>query len=1016
MERECAEDAALRARVERLLSAHEPAKVFFDDCRPALSLAESGAVVGEAVSAEEELGRHIGPYKLLQKIGEGGCGVVYMAEQEKPVRRRVALKIIKLGMDTKSVIARFEAERQALAMMDHPNIARVLEAGATEAGRPYFVMELVHGIRITEYCDDRQLDTRQRLDLFIQVCHAIQHAHQKGIIHRDIKPSNILITHHDGVAVPKVIDFGIAKAIEEKLTDKTLFTLYGNFIGTPAYMSPEQADFSGLDIDTRSDIYSLGVLLYELLTGKPPFEQNELLASGLDEMRKTLRECEPHRPSTRLDTFQPAELTATALRRHIEPLRLQLLLKGDLDWIVMKALEKDRRRRYETANGLAMDVRCFLDNEPVLARSPSRWYRFQKLVQRNRGVFAAAGAVALALVIGLGTAAGLFIQEREMRRRAVAAEQVAERSRANEAELRRQAETREKITQAALFISQGKLDEADKVAAKIIFRQPTLEGAAVLRSLGEWHALQRQPAWKQAAGRFSSLLQVNQLDGWDVVTLDFFRCGVALAELKDKDGFERCRREAIARFAGATNPVVAGRIVKISLLLPAEGKLIRNLNSLVDLAMPGMPMSINAQPSAGMVWRQTPAESVSVQTTNPAATLAGLNNNLPVLIGACSFDGASVGLEFNESVDAASATNQAHYSIAGTTVTNVKLGADGKSVVLWLTPPMTGEFVVTVNDVKDLSQNPIASGSTIRGTVLDLRQRDFETRQPFSVSYAGNVATIESGGADIWMTADQFGFVYTTVDGDFDYRLKIHSIEPAWDRFTRVGLMARDSLNDTRCREVTVAFNAEKTFQVLVRTVAGGDTISQPPNPLPAAPGSNLWVRLQRAGTVFHAYSSTNGTEWTQLYQFDSTIGAEGPFADPIHLGIATCAYSSNKTAKAVVSDFVVTPIAPANTAISLALLEYRRGDYASAVTWSRRCLAHPDYNPARFATAQLILAMSLRQLGEVESARFQLAQGRNQIERKFESSLDPGGAAQGYWFDWVFARTLLDEAQVVIH
>jgi hypothetical protein len=487
LERECAGDAALRARVERLLSAHGESKGFFDDCRPALSLAESGAVGGEAVSAELELGRRIGPYKLLQKIGEGGCGVVYMAEQEKPVRRRVALKIIKLGMDTKSVIARFEAERQALAMMDHPNIARVLEAGATEAGRPYFVMELVHGIRITEYCDDRQLDTRQRLDLFIQVCHAIQHAHQKGIIHRDIKPSNILITHHDGVAVPKVIDFGIAKAIEEKLTDKTLFTLYGNFIGTPAYMSPEQADLSGLDIDTRSDIYSLGVLLYELLTGKPPFEQNELLASGLDEMRKTLREREPHRPSTRLDTFQPAELTATALRRHIEPPRLQLLLKGDLDWIVMKALEKDRRRRYETANGLAMDVRCFLDNEPVSARSPSRWYRFQKLVRRNRGVFAAAGAVALALVIGLGTAAGLFIQEREMRRRAVAAEQVAERSRANEAELRRQAETREKITQAALFISQGKLDEADKVAAKIIFRQPTLEGAAVLRSLGEWH-------------------------------------------------------------------------------------------------------------------------------------------------------------------------------------------------------------------------------------------------------------------------------------------------------------------------------------------------------------------------------------------------------------------------------------------------------------------------------------------------------------------------------------------------
>jgi serine/threonine protein kinase len=267
----------------------------------------------------------------------------------------------------------------------------------------------------------------------------IQHAHQKGIIHRDIKPSNILVTHHDGVPVPKVIDFGIAKAIDEKLTDKTLFTIYGNFIGTPAYMSPEQAEYSGLDIDTRSDIYSLGVLLYELLTGKTPFEQNELLASGLDEMRKTLREREPHRPSTRLDTFQPDELTATALRRHIEPPKLQLLLKGDLDWIVMKALEKDRRRRYETANGLAMDVRRFLYNEPVLARPPSRWYRFQKLVRRNRGVFAAAGAVTLALTIGLGASTWLFLQERKAERQ--------------QAQLRHEAESREKIIHAALLVS-----------------------------------------------------------------------------------------------------------------------------------------------------------------------------------------------------------------------------------------------------------------------------------------------------------------------------------------------------------------------------------------------------------------------------------------------------------------------------------------------------------------------------------------------------------------------------------
>jgi len=355
----CASDAVLRARIERLLATHERADQFFEGCvagmKPDLDEAEKELEHPAPDAPDEQVGKRVGNYKLLQKIGEGGCGAVYMAEQEKPVRRRVALKIIKLGMDTKQVIARFEAERQALAMMDHPSIARVLDAGATETGRPYFVMELVHGVRITTFCDERNLDTRARLDLFVQVCHAIQHAHQKGIIHRDVKPSNILVTLHDGVPVPKVIDFGIAKATEAPLTDKTLFTAYGHFVGTPAYMSPEQADMSGLDVDTRSDIYSLGVLLYELLTGKTPFDSRELMKSGLDEMRRTLREKEPHRPSTKLNTLPDTELTATALHRQSEPPNLKSQLSGDLDWIVMKALEKHRSRRYETANALAMD-------------------------------------------------------------------------------------------------------------------------------------------------------------------------------------------------------------------------------------------------------------------------------------------------------------------------------------------------------------------------------------------------------------------------------------------------------------------------------------------------------------------------------------------------------------------------------------------------------------------------------------------------------------------------------------
>jgi len=369
----------------------------------------------------------LGRYKLLERVGEGGCGVVYVAEQTEPVRRRVALKVIKLGMDTKQVVARFEAERQALALMDHSNIAKVLDAGASELGRPYFVMELVRGIPITHYCDQNQMSTQARLGLFIQVCQAVQHAHQKGIIHRDIKPSNILLTVNDGVPVPKVIDFGIAKATEGRLTDATIYTQLHQFIGTPAYMSPEQAEMTSLDIDTRSDIYSLGVLLYELLAGRKPFEAKELMAAGLDVMRRTIREQEPARPSTKFATLQGEELSTTAKRRATEAPKLVRQLQGDLDWIVMKCLEKDRTRRYETANGLAADLQRHLSNEPVLAWPPSTAYKLQKAYQRNTAAFA------VVLVAATAFSAWQATRANREARRAVAAEGIA-RQRLTESE------------------------------------------------------------------------------------------------------------------------------------------------------------------------------------------------------------------------------------------------------------------------------------------------------------------------------------------------------------------------------------------------------------------------------------------------------------------------------------------------------------------------------------------------------------------------------------------------------
>lgn len=545
-----------------------------------------------SVPPAEKPGDRIGRYKILQQIGEGGCGVVYMAEQEEPVRRKVALKVIKLGMDTKSVIARFEAERQALALMDHPNIAKVLDAGATETGRPFFVMELVRGVRITDYCDEAKLSTADRLDLFVQVCQAVQHAHQKGIIHRDLKPSNILVTINDGVPVPKVIDFGIAKATtDQRLTDKTLFTAYEQFIGTPAYMSPEQAVMTSLDIDTRSDIYALGVLLYELLTGRTPFDAHDLLRAGFDEMRRTICEKEPERPSTRLSGMGQSDLTHVAQRRHSDAPKLIHLLRGDLDWVVMKALEKDRTRRYDTANALAADIQRYLNNEPVIARPPSSVYRFQKLVRRHKTAFAAVGAVAAALVIGLGLSLYLFVRERAARERAVAAEkeqarlrQRAEAGLAAEAKLREQAERGKKYGEAGLLLSQRKFAEAEKLVNEV---PPHPAAASIFSVLGMVHMSRGN--WRAAISNYTTVMRLTPADQPALQHHPYHYLAPLLLQIGDVQGYRQHCERMLREFGATSDPLIAERTAKDCSILPPPDAWLPQIAKLADVAVAAGP-------------------------------------------------------------------------------------------------------------------------------------------------------------------------------------------------------------------------------------------------------------------------------------------------------------------------------------------------------------------------------------------------------------------------------------------
>jgi serine/threonine protein kinase len=587
----CGGDAELRANVEALLKAHQESGEFLEQA-PA-------EIKTQNLTPGEKGGDRIGRYKLLQQIGEGGCGVVFMAEQEEPVRRKVAIKIVKPGLDTKGVIARFEAERQALALMDHANIAHIFDAGTTESGRPYFVMELVRGVKITDYSDQNSLPTIARLDLFIHVCGAVQHAHQKGIIHRDLKPSNILVTTTaEGNALPKIIDFGIAKATTgERLTDKTVFTAFEKMIGTPAYMSPEQAALSSVDVDTRSDIYSLGVLLYELLTSTTPFDTTELFKAGLDEVRRVIRDEEPIRPSTRLSTMMEADLTSLCKHRQAEPPKLIREVRGDLDWIVMKALEKDRTRRYQTALGLAQDLQRYLAGEVISARPPSTAYRVEKMFLRNKLLFSGIGIIFLLLMAGLAITGRLLIREKQARqlseinRLEALARMSSEVGKAGEAErmyrqslaIRRAtglptAEQLDKLE--ALILNVDKFDDADALIKEVL-PSTTIGGADyvdlfILRA----DLLARRGRWKEAAADAAQVVEYSPENHES-----YHMLAPLLVASGDLAGYQQLCRRIVARFGGTSSLPVADRMAKDCLILPSAGVDLEPVATMAEFAV-----------------------------------------------------------------------------------------------------------------------------------------------------------------------------------------------------------------------------------------------------------------------------------------------------------------------------------------------------------------------------------------------------------------------------------------------
>ena len=938
----CGADKALRSQVEGLLASSQGAGDFFNKCAPALEAepADAAQVLAAAEAAmEPELpeSKRIGPYKLLQKLGEGGYGVVYMAEQDQPIRRRVALKIIKLGMDTRNVIARFEAERQALALMDHPNIARVLDAGATETGRPYFVMELVYGVKITEYCDQNRVSMRERLELFVQVCNAVQHAHQKGIIHRDLKPSNIMVTMHDGVPVPKVIDFGIAKATEQRLTDKTLFTSYAQLMGTPAYMSPEQMELSGLNLDTRSDIYSLGVLLYELLTGRTPFDTTDLLKLGVEELRRTVCEREPLSPSAKLKTLNNEELTRTARKLQVEAPRLVSQLRGDLDWIVLKCLEKDRTRRYATATGLVEDIERYLREEAILARPPSRLYRLRKLVHRNRMAFLSGTAAVAALLLGTIISTWLLIKERDALGK-------AESARAAETQLRRAAESREKVKEISLLMAQNHYEQADELLSRMPLEKPSLETEALLRMVGDWNAINGR--WPRAIERFSSLTTLHP-QGPLGSSVDDLRLGAALLESGNREGYERFRQELISRLGstGARANSPPDLVMTSCLLLAADQQLLENLEPMAEAA----EKALSDPDQAGTLrvpWLSSSLALLEYRRGNDAKATTLCLRCLS------SPDSDAPRTTLAHVIQALAYWRQGQYAEGFTELSQAQEQID---------PAFKNGL--SLNPSNDPAQNWFDWVSA-RILIRECQEKLLETDRSLA----------------------QLGVPKANVESAAKYRVlgEWHALRQEWqDAAERLaGLVELDRADGWDA--ITLDY-----FRLSLALVEAGKR--------------DDFNRLREEFLAGYGHM-TNATAANRVIKSCLLLPAPRELLDRLDLCARLCEQSISNTS-------VYTE---AWNLLSLELLEYRRGNYDSAINLCRKSLTYPERNVLWTTTAQLILAMSDWQTHQYREAVPKMIEAQARIDSEFSSGLDPNPSndPEHHWFDWVLARILLRECQ----